>query len=82
MKITSRHIARPLRHFLRVLTSEHLQPIQLRVVFLKALTVNYERARDDGLLFIFGPDNREITFVASKVAVVSFPSALDVVSKK
>ena len=27
-------------------------PNSVKVVFLKALTVNYERARDDGLLFI------------------------------
>ena len=32
----------------------------IKVVFPKALTVNYERARDDGLLFIYAQILREI----------------------
>ena len=50
----------------------------IKVVFLKALTVNYERARDAGLLFIYA--QILITFVASKFAVVSFLYDLEDVS--
>ena len=45
--------------------------------------MNYERARDDGLIIVYlGPDTRGIAFVASKFNVVSFLTALDAVLKK
>ena len=44
--------------------------------------MNYERARDDGLLFVYALILRKVPFVASKFAIVSFPCAADAVSKK
>ena len=43
--------------------------------------MNYERAGDDGFLFILAKIVRELP-IASKFAVVSFLCALDAVSKK
>ena len=62
--------------------SSYFITVQLFQLRLSLQTMNYERARDDGLLFVYALILRKLPFVASKFAIMSFLCAVDAVSKK